>query len=159
MTFWHTASIAVLGIIALATHTSGQEVGIETAVWISGCWEAHSGTSTIEEQWMAPSGGLMLGMSRTTRDGAPTGYEFLLLRASEGGLTYRALPSGQTPTDFRSSRITKTQLVFENPDHDFPQKIVYRWDSTRNIVASVFGTTDATEPAFQLNYEKVSCSG
>ena len=45
--------------------------------WIAGCWQSQSGPLTIDEQWMRPAGGLMLGIGRTVRNGKAVFHEFL----------------------------------------------------------------------------------
>lgn len=127
--------------------------------WLAGCWRAASGSSATEEHWMAPSGGLMVGMSRTVREDRARAWEFLLLRAEGGRLAYWAHPSGQDPTSFPAIAVSGDEAVFANPDHDFPQKIRYRRESVDRIVASVFGAADAADPAFELDYRRVPCPG
>ena len=130
------------------------------AAWLAGCWEAASATgrSITEEQWMPPSGGLMVGMSRSVRDGTARGYELLTIRAGDdGGLVYRAAPSGQAVTDFPARAIEPGRLEFVNAEHDFPKKIVYTRLDESLTEAAVFGEVDASEPAFTLRYRGVSC--
>ncbi len=142
----------------LSANQRAQEVEISDAGWLSGCWVASSGRRITEETWMAPAGGMMLGMSRTVRDGVATGYEFLLLRVIEGRLVYSAHPSGQEPTDFRATSVSSALLRFENPSHDFPKRIDYVRVSRDSVVARVFAETQSPVPAFELRYKGVECS-
>ena len=48
--------------------------GIERLAWLQGCWEMVSPQRIVEEQWMSPRGGSMLGMSRTVRGDALVEY-------------------------------------------------------------------------------------
>ena len=53
--------------------------------WMAGSWCAHRPTEVIEEVWLAPAGGLMLGMARTTpRSGQRTQFEFLRIELHDG---------------------------------------------------------------------------
>ena len=146
-----------------APDAARDEVGataLSPAAWLAGCWEATSATgrSVTEEQWMAPSGGLMVGMSRSVRDGAARGYELLTIRAGkDGGLVYRAAPSGQAVTDFPARAVAPGRLEFVNAEHAFPKKIVYTLLEEDLTEAAVFGEVDASEPAFTLRYRGVSC--
>ena len=137
---------------------AAQEHEISDAGWLSGCWVASSGKRVTEETWMAPAGGMMLGMSRSVRDGVATGYEFLVLRVIEGRLVYSAHPSGQEPTDFRATSVSSALLRFENPSHDFPKRIDYVRVSRDSLVARVFAETQSPVPAFELRYQGVQCS-
>jgi hypothetical protein len=151
--------------VVLALVCSGADLGaqaetpradeLESVAWMAGCW----GAGGAQEQWMSPAGGLMVGMSRTVRDGQALGYEFLLLRVLDGRLEYWALPSGQAPTSFHADSLTDGEVVFTNAEHDFPQKIRYRRAPPDRLVASVFGDVDDERPAFELDYRRVPCLG
>ena len=138
---------------------AGQEVG--DAAWLAGCWEASSpgGSRSVEEQWMAPRGGLMLGLSRSVRDGEARGHEFLAIREAEGRLVYHAVPSGQSPTDFTARSVEDGRLEFVKAEHDFPRKIVYRQTGADSLRAEVFGEIDGDAPAFALPFARVPCPG
>ena len=133
----------------------------DAAAWLAGCWEASSpdGERSVEEQWMAPRGGLMLGLSRSVRDGEARGHEFLAIREAEGRLVYHAVPSGQAPTDFTARAVEDGRLEFVNAGHDFPRKIVYRRMGVDSVRAEVFGEVDGETPAFVIAFGRVSCPG
>ncbi len=50
--------------------------------WLAGCWELRAGPRLIEEQWLSPRGGMLLGMSRTMRGGTVVEYEHLRIYAA-----------------------------------------------------------------------------
>lgn len=81
----------------------------------------------------------MVGMSRSVRAGKTTEYEFLQIRDVNGTLAYIAKPSGSAETLFPLKMIGHGEVVFENPDHDFPQRIIYRRGSS-GITARIEGT-------------------
>jgi hypothetical protein len=125
--------------------------------WLAGCWEARSATRVVLEAWMRPEGGCMLGMSRTVRGDSLLEYELVLLRDEEGLLVYEAHPSGQSPARFPATAISDTLLLFEDPQHDFPQRIAYRRASADSLVARVSGTIDGKERAVEFAYRRVPC--
>lgn len=134
---------------------------LESAAWLAGCWRVESpdGLHAAEEHWMAPRGGLMVGMSRSVRGGEARGYELLTLRVRDGTLVYHAVPSGQAPTDFPARLVEDGRLEFVNAEHDFPQKIVYTRTDDDVVEAAVFGEAAGTEPAFVIPYRRISCPG
>ena len=159
-------SVLVLGAQTWPAPVSAQESqesqaaqGVEAVGWLTGCWEAAAGERRTREVWMAPDGGLMVGMSRSVRGERATGFEFLLLGAREGRLVYRAHPSGQTPTDFPAVTVGDGELVVANPEHDFPKRIAYRAVAPDSLYAQVFGEAEGGEPAFVLRYARVPCDG
>lgn len=152
---WGGLTMTFLTSDALAQTDASAAADVAALAWMGGCWS----TGTAEEQWMAPAGGLMVGMSRTVRDGRARGYEFLLMRVVDGRVVYWAYPSGQSPTSFPATEVGADQVVFENAEHDFPQKIRYRRESSDRMVASVFGAVTDESPAFELDYRRVACAG
>ncbi|MBL8754175.1 MAG: hypothetical protein JNK15_12815, partial [Planctomycetes bacterium] len=64
-------------------------------------------------------------------------FEFLRLVERDGGLVYIAQPNGRTPTEFVLTEIGATRAVFENPRHDFPQRIVYELSPEGGLSASI----------------------
>ena len=101
--------------------------GVQRLAWLQGCWRLDAGPRIVEEQWMAPRGQTMLGSSRTVRDGKTTEHEFVIVRETAGGqLAYEVSPSGRAPTLFTSTSVEDGSVVFENLQHDFPQRVAYR---------------------------------
>ena len=145
------AVLFVLPIPASAQNDLGQ------AGWLSGCWVAAADDVRSEEIWMEPAGGLMVGMARTVRGGAVTGYEFVLLREVDDRVTFSAQPSGQEPTDFGATEMTSDRMRFENPGHDFPRAIEYERASPDSLIAKVYGEIESSEPAFVLRYARSHC--
>lgn len=56
-----------------------------------------------------------------------------------GALVYTAIPSGQRETEFTSTIVSDTLLVFENLQHDFPQRLACYGKGADSIVARVEG--------------------
>jgi hypothetical protein len=104
---------------------AGNSQGVERVAWLQGCWTAESADRVVEEHWMPPRGGSMLGVGRTVTNGQLSEYEFVVLRERGVDLVYAAHPSGQSPTEFMSTMVSSTRVVFENQAHEFPQVIGY----------------------------------
>jgi len=94
--------------------------------WLAGVWSATEGAERVSEEWLWVHPRLMLGSNRTVSDGALSNYEHLEIRARGGDLIYRAKPKDQPAVEFTLVELAEDRAVFENPDHDFPQRIVYR---------------------------------
>lgn len=151
------APVWALLLLALTPIGARAQDAVDTAAWLAGCWVATSGQSRTDEIWMAPEGGMMVGMSRSVRGGVARGYELVVLHQKDGDLTFSAYPSGQSPADFRATEVSATLLRFENPQHDFPQAIEYLHASPDSLIAHVYGDVESPEPAFSLRYARNSC--
>lgn len=139
--------------------TETPTASIAQGAWLAGCWRMDDGRREMDEQWMAPSGGVMIGMNRALRDGEFRGYELLILRPRGEHLIYEAHPSGQKPAEFASTHLSDTLLVFENPSHDFPQKLVYDRISEDSILVGVFAAVADVESAFDVPLARTGCGG
>ena len=112
--------------------------------WMSGAWRGESAGTRMEEHWTSPDGGVMLGMHRDVKRGGKFSFEFLRIEEKDGSLVYLAMPSGRPATPFPLKTITKDRVVFENPEHDFPQRIIY-WRDGKRLCARVEGKIGGKE--------------
>jgi hypothetical protein len=145
---------AVLERLSIATSPG---TGIDRLAWLQGCWEAVSDDRIIEEHWMAPRGESMLGVSRTIRDGSLVAYELLVVREQGDRLALEAHPSGQPAAVFVSSGIGEQDVVFENPEHDFPQRVGYERQGD-NLVSWIEGTEGGEARRIDFPYRRAACS-
>jgi len=113
---------------ASQSHTSDRaESPLNGLAWLAGSWKSEEAGQCSEEHWMQPAGETMLGVSRTVSNGTTTFFEFLRIESHPDGVFYLASPKGrQPPTPFKLVTLQDEQVVFANPEHDFPQRIVYR---------------------------------
>lgn len=150
--------LAVLMLLMLPAAVSAQAELLRQAGWLAGCWESRSGTRVTQEFWMPAAGDLMVGGGRTLVGDAARAFEHLRLHAREGQLTYTAIPSGQAETGFTSTMVSDTLLVFENLQHDFPQRIAYRRIGRDSIAARVEGPgSDGSTRGFDLRLARMGC--
>jgi hypothetical protein len=149
----------LVGLGALTAPVSAQAELLGRAGWLSGCWESRAGERVTNEMWLPPAGDLMVGAGRTTVGPSARAFEHLRLRAVEGSLVYTAIPSGQRETDFTSTTVSDTLLVFENLQHDFPQRIIYRRVGADEIAARIEGPgPDGATRGFDIPLRRVSCT-
>ncbi len=132
---------------------------IKALAWMAGCWEQRAAGRVTQEHWMAPSGGTMIGMSRTVAGGATRGWEFLRIAYASGTLTYIAQPSGQAETAFAASSVSDTLVAFDNPTHDFPQRIVYRRVTPDSVVARISAVRNGQTRAMDIPMARTRCLG
>jgi hypothetical protein len=119
-------AIAVMLLLLFPARTSAQSAPSLPA-WMAGAWCSPPGGPRIEEVWLAPGGGIMLGMSRTvTANQRRPEFEFLRIEMSVDVPTYVAQPQGGPATSFRQTAASDTHIRFENPEHDFPKRVEYR---------------------------------
>ena len=152
------AKFVVLTVLACATEVAwAQSATIDRVKWLQGCWQTTRGEATIEEQWMAPRGGTMLGMGRTVRGGKIAEYELVLIKEQGAALAYEAHPSGQPSATFLSTTASDTSVVFENPKHDFPQRVGYQRDGSEGLQAWIDGEVNGKARRVDFAYRRARC--
>ncbi|MGE3403237.1 MAG: DUF6265 family protein [Vicinamibacterales bacterium] len=95
-------------------------------------------------------------LSRTVRAGKLAEFEFVILREDGGTLVYEARPSAQPSTAFRSTTITESSIVFENLEHDFPQRVGYERRGT-SLTAYIEGPVNGETRRIEFSYQRISC--
>jgi len=147
----------VLALCARPT-VAGAQAPRAPLAWLAGCWELRAGSRLVEEQWLAPRGGMLLGVGRTTRGDSVVEYEYMRIYARGDTLVFAATPSGQAPAEFRAVAPGADLVTFENVAHDFPQRVQYRRIAPDSIVARVEGTRNGKVRGIDYPYRRVPCA-
>ena len=140
-----------------ANVATAQTLTVDRVQWLQGCWRSVRGEATIEEQWMAPRGGTMLGMGRTVRGGKTAEYELVVIKEQNGRLAYEAHPSGQPTAAFPSTIVSDSTVIFENAEHDFPQRVGYRREGADSLQAWVEGQVNGKSRRIDFSYQRTRC--
>jgi hypothetical protein len=126
--------------------------------WMSGCWAAVGGEVGAGEMWTSTAGASLLGLSRTLRQGRTVAHEFLQIRRdAEGRLVLIAEPSGQARAVFVLLRQEAHEVVFENPTHDFPQRVAYALRGPAQMEGRIEGKRGERERVIRFPFERVAC--
>jgi hypothetical protein len=107
--------------------------------WMAGAWASEKDGVRMEEHWTRGSDGLMVGLHQDVTAAGKSSFEFLRIERRDGKLVYLAMPHARPETPFPVKSATATRIVFENPDHDFPQRIIY-WRDGAKLCARTEGT-------------------
>jgi Domain of unknown function (DUF6265) len=147
---------AALLLCAIQT-ADAQAVGAQRLAWLQGCWALTTPDRSVEEQWTAPRAGTLLGMSRTLRGDKLVAHEFVIVRERGEQLAYEVNPSGQATTVFLSVAIGEASVVFENLQHDFPQRVAYQRDGAK-LLAWIEGPAKGQTRRIEYPYQRVPCA-
>ena len=53
--------------------------------------------------------------------------------------------------------LTEYEVVFENPDHDFPQRIIYRLGDNGALLGRIEGNSEGQEVAVDFPMTRTKC--
>ena len=153
----HYSIIGVILLLCGTTLAQEKKTTIADLAWLAGCWDGSGGGREYWEQWMKPSGQTMLGMSRTVMNGKTVEHEFVQIREQEDGLFYIAKPSGQAEASFKLIKYNNQEAVFENPQHDFPQRIIYRLEKDGSLAAAIEGMSKGKLKHIDFPMKRAKC--
>ncbi|MGH7150397.1 MAG: DUF6265 family protein [Planctomycetota bacterium] len=122
-----------------AVHPSPAGFRVESLAWMAGAWREARGNGSSEEHWIAPAGGLMLGVNRQIAGGKAAFFEFLRIEQRGEEVYYVAQPKGRAGTDFKQVGGKENEALFENPEHDFPRRLLYRREADDSLFARAEG--------------------
>ncbi len=116
---------------------------MKKAGWLTGNWGNITPEGALSEKWMKVNDSVMQGESYFVVGGKDTVFaETVELAEANGKLVYTVTVPGQNnekPVPFELTSANDNQLVFENPKHDYPNKIVYNKISNDSLVAEISG--------------------
>lgn len=155
--------LIVLSVAALAwaaapsltpVELTSDDAGLTPVSWLAGSWVCDQGPQRTEEHWTHATAGGMYGVSRTIRDGKTVFYEYFRIEKTPEGLIYFASPKGRYPaTPFRLKEFDDHRVVFENPEHDFPQRVIYARQTDGSIIARIEGVSKGRERNNKWHYK------
>ena len=137
---------------------ASEQLSVNDLKWLAGCWASVGGETGSGEQWSLPAGGTLLGVSRTVHDGKTVAHEFMQIRTTEAGeIELIAQPSGQAGGSFPMRSLSADEVVFENPAHDFPQRVIYHLKSPGNIEARIEGHVEDVARTVNFPLQRIDC--
>jgi len=151
-------SLAVLLVLIPAALLAAPDA--EVPGWMAGTWTGASDGTEMEEVWTPAKGGSMLGLHRDVKGGRTVEFEFLRIEAAPDGVTYWASPMGRPATPFRmvvsESAASERRVVFANPEHDFPARILYWMAPDGLLHARIEGTLKGKPASEEWSWKKSS---
>jgi hypothetical protein len=147
--------IVLVGCLSLSAEDPAKKVTVNDLGWLAGSWSGTVNGITTEETWLAPKGGNMLGVNRTT-GGKATAFEFMRIAEGKTGLAYFAQPSGKPSTEFPMKEFTGKKVVFENKEHDFPQRVIYQLTADGELHARIEGEINGKSRSMEWKWKPVS---
>ncbi|WP_413998948.1 DUF6265 family protein [Flavobacterium sp. W1B] len=134
--------LLIITLVSCKNSDSNEKDKIKTAHWLLGKWESKTSDGTLSENWKKLNDSTYKGQSYFIKDKDTLHFESILLQQKGEELNYIATVQGQNDdkaVTFQLTGTTEKQLVFENPKHDYPQKISYTNVSTTTLVAEISG--------------------
>jgi hypothetical protein len=110
--------------------------------WLTATWENKMPEGTLKEIWVKENDSTFSARSFFIKEEDTLHNETILLSQKNDVITYSAKIIGENNDKFIDFKLTTTNensYTFENPSHDYPQKIMYKKVDNNNLVATISG--------------------
>jgi len=121
--------------------------------WLEGEWETGKSDGFTGETWTTENDTLMSGKGLTQTHGVVMVTEEIAIFISQDEMFYRARVPDQNEGKailFKATYSDHDHLVFENPDHDFPTRIVYKLKSNNSLEINISGRDEKDSRTIEL---------
>jgi len=131
---------------------------LDQAAWILGTWEMKRSKTSLFETWQATTNQEYSAINYRL-DGTDTLISESIRMVMEGSdLFYIPTVFDQNdaqPVRFKATAVQADAITFENPNHDFPTKIEYRFLPPDSLIATVSGNRGNEIQQFQIKMKKI----
>lgn len=132
----------LITVVSCQKKESVEKDKIKVADWLIGNWENKNPDGVLTENWQKLNDSTFSASSYFIKGKDTLHFETIVLAQKGETLTYFATVKGQNddqPVAFASTAESDKQLIFENPKHDYPQKITYTKGADKTITAEISG--------------------
>ena len=109
----------------------------EMPAWMTGAWGHEDQEGWADEYWTPLRGDMMIGASRSGKDDKLNFWEQMRIqKEDDGAVVFWAVSGDQKPVRFVATMSAENAIVFENEEHDYPQRIHY-WREGKELKAEI----------------------
>lgn len=159
--------LALTSFAAQAAETAKKPptlASVQDLAWIAGNWRGTLDGGLIEESWLPPAAGKMLGMFRWTKDDrvivyellelATTGVDHAVMRLRHFGPKLNAFEEKEGALVFRLSASTPTEAQFLCRDKNESIRLVYKKDGDRGLIVTLYHTREGKAVQDEFRYTR-----
>ena len=153
-----TLILLLLAIVSCKKSDANEKDKIKAANWLLGNWENKAADGNLTETWKKVNDSTFQATSYYIKAKDTLHFESITLQQKGEELTYNAAVKGQNDdkaVTFKLTTETEKQLVFENPKHDYPQKISYTQITPDSLVAKISGIQQGKPSSEQFSMKKI----
>jgi hypothetical protein len=107
-----------------------------------GKWKLNTENAELYEEWKFINNTELSGKSYGIENGKQIIVEELCIKKIGNQWAYISVPKEQTITLFALTGFSGDMFIFENKEHDFPQRIIYEFYPDGKLIAAIEGNSD-----------------
>jgi hypothetical protein len=126
--------------------------------WLLGTWKSVSTQGTLIEQWCSKGENIFSGYSYMLAGSDTLFSEKIALQQIGTDLYYTPTVSNQNnnqPVPFKFISYHNGEFTFENKEHDFPQRIIYKNPQPDFLIASIQGHKNGKSKREDFNFVRI----
>jgi len=134
--------MAVFALVVSNNLFAQDAPSLSNAKWLLGKWGNQTQRGKMVEEWSLINDSTYGGRSYMITATDSISLESIVLKKEGNDIFYIPTVKGQNndqPVKFKLTSSSANQLVFENPAHDFPQKISYTLETENSLMAEISG--------------------
>lgn len=125
---------------------------------LTGLWKMDSQRGAIYEEWQVGGDGQLSGRSYKIKNSDTVVLENVIISLQGNAIFYTPVVQNQNnrhPVPFRLISCNNNRYVFENKEHDYPQRVIYDLVAPNDLRARIEGSKDGKEMGSDFNYVRV----
>jgi len=120
-----------------------------------GKWKMNSDNIEYYEEWKIADEHELTGVGFSIEEGDTVLSEELYLKKFAEQWAYVAIPVNQTITLFALTEYSESKFIFENKEHDYPQRIIYEFTADGKLNAATEGIIDGELMRREFNFIRI----
>jgi len=155
----HMKKLALLTTLLLLVSCKKESLAdkLNPAQWIIGNWEQKTDAGILTESWKRQNDSVFVGSTYFINESDTLHSETILLEQRADSITYSAKVKGQNnekAIPFTLTTANTNSLVFENPAHDYPQKIEYQKSKSNGLQVTISGILRGKKSVEKYSFTK-----
>lgn len=148
--------VAIVLASAVATAAAGDAPPVAGFFgWLEGDWLRETSRGTATESWTRVTPDALEGLVTLESGENRAVTEHLRLERLGEDVFFTAKPrENPLPTAFKLVEAESARLVFENPDHDFPQRILYMREGADGLLVRIEGTIGGESRSAEFRFQR-----
>lgn len=124
---------------------------------LSGLWQTNNSETDLYEQWGKAKDNAMYGKSYTMNGTDSIVYERVEIRKDGDNVFYipTVKENNNQPVSFKLVSSTDSSFTFENRQHDFPQRVIYRFAGKDSMIGRIEGNNKGEDQSQEFYYHRV----
>ena len=165
-TFLVLVLLLSLGVALDAEEPPASKPKVADLAWLAGSWLSSEGGTRWEEHWLPPAGDSLAAVTRMVK-GDKTGlYELSVIEQEADGIHLRLrhfhrslvpwASEAKGPLHWKLKTHKDRKATFENPEQDFPRRIVYHRVEDNLLQVTLEGQQGGTPRAMRFDLRRAN---